>query len=169
MEATTLIARARTGLGKQTPYKSPGSILPLGAATWPTGVTSDCTGFLAWVLRISRKVDHPLYQKVNGGWFETTAIFADGKQATGYFDPITAPKPGAFLVYGDYIGSDGRSHDGHIGLVTETNGRTGIDGVKGVIHCSLGGWRNHGDAIRETDAAIWKARPSLIIWREGVS
>lgn len=170
MDTATLIARARSGLGKKTQYKSPGVSPPLGAASWPaSGAACDCTGFLAWVLRISRKVDHPLYVRVNGGWFETTAIFEDGRQASGYFEPLTKPRPGAFLVYGDYRGSDGQMHDGHIGLVTDANGKPGAAGATQVVHCSFGGWKRHGDAIRETDSAIWQARPSLIVWHVSVT
>ncbi|WP_150287186.1 CHAP domain-containing protein [Rhabdaerophilum calidifontis] len=165
MDASTLLSRARSALGKRTRYQSPGVTPPLQAATWPeSGARCDCSGFLAWCLRISRRVDHPKYVAVNGGWFETTGIHADVNNSWGFFEKLAQPQPGSFLVYPDQNG-----HDGHIGLVSEVKPGSGIDGVAKVIHCSLGGWNQHGDAIRETDAAIWRARPdSLIGWYAGI-
>ncbi len=113
---------------------------------------------MAWCLRISRKVEHPKYHAINGGWFETTAIHADVINSWGYFEQLERPVIGAFLVYPDKNG-----HDGHIGLVTGVNGDNGIHGVTDVIHSSSSGWKKHGDAIRETNADIWKARPDSVI------
>lgn len=165
MDASSLIERARTALNKQTQYKSPGTTPPLAAASWPDeGAKIDCSGFLAWCLRLPRTVDHPKYKSINGGWFETTAIHADVKASWGYFEALSTPKPGAILVYPDKDG-----HDGHIGLVTRTNGKPGLEGVDAIIHCSLGGWKKFGDAIRETDASIWKARADSVIgWYSGL-
>lgn len=165
MKLETLISRARSGLGKSTKYSSPGVMPPLSAVSWPeSGAKCDCSGFLAWCLRISRAIDHPMYKKINGGWFETTGIHADVKSSWGYFDALKTPTIGSFLVYPDKNG-----HDGHIGLVSKINGGAGIAGVDSVIHCSSGGWRKHGDAIRETDASIWKGNSaSLIGWFVGV-
>jgi hypothetical protein len=80
MDVDTVISRALSGLGKKTVYKSPGKMPPFTANEWPLGAENDCSGFLCWCLRFSknRKIDHPLYKKVNGGYFETTGIHADG-------------------------------------------------------------------------------------------
>lgn len=165
MDVATLIARARSGLGKKTQYSSPGVTPPLAANTWPAaGDKSDCSGFLAWCLRISRKIDHPKYVAVNGGWFETTAIQADVGGPWGYFEEMQVPAVGAFVVYPDKDG-----HDGHIGVISAVNGSKGVSGIVKVIHCSNGGWKNHGDAIRETDAAPWAARSDTRIgWYSGI-
>lgn len=76
MDVNTLLTRAASGLGKKTKYKSPGRMPPFAASTWSANIEADCSGFVDWCLRFSqsRKVDHPLYKRVNGGWFETTAI-----------------------------------------------------------------------------------------------
>lgn len=138
MNVAILIDRARSGLGKNTKYSSPGATPPLGAASWPdSGAKMDCSGFLAWCLRISRAVDHPMYKKINGGWFETTGIHADVEHSWGYFEQLDKPAVGSFVVYPDQNG-----HDGHIGLVTDVNGGKGVSGIDKVIHCSSGGGRS---------------------------
>lgn len=174
MESSIAIRRAISGLGKKTVYSSPGRGPKFAAEAFPEGIKLDCSGFIYWCLRFaspvaeSRMVDHPLYKKVNGGWFETTAIHRDGKESTGYFREIE-PVVGSLLVYPDYRGADNRAHDGHIGLVTQIDpSKKGLARVRKIIHCSLGGWRNHGDAIRETGPELWTARSSSIcIWYEG--
>ena len=166
MNVLTLLSRAKSGLGKKTQYVSPGTTPPLGANTWPSSEAKmDCSGFLAWCLRISRQVDHPRYKMINGGWFETTAIHADVANSWGFFEQLDVPVVGGFVVYPDKNG-----HDGHVGVISSANGSKGMAGVDTVLHCSLGGWRNHGDAIRETEPAPWKDRPdSLIGWYTGVT
>ncbi|MFA6964874.1 hypothetical protein [Bosea sp. (in: a-proteobacteria)] len=169
MNASTLILRAKSALEKDVKYKSPGKAPPIEATSWPNSpIATDCSGFLAWCLRISRKIDHPFYNRINGGWFETTAVHADGRASVGYCSQINKPRPGAMLVYPDYLGSDNRMHDGHMGLVVEVNGGSGIDGVTGIVHCSVGNDRN-GSAIQETGPGIWKAKAnSIIVWWDGI-
>jgi hypothetical protein len=170
MNVETLIARARSGVGKRTKYESPGKLPPFGASSWTQGAKNDCSGFVDWCLRFSpsRQVDHPLYKRVNGGWFETTAIYADGLEAVGYFKRLDEAKPGAMLVYPDYIGNDGKSHDGHIGIVLEAH-KAGVQGVKSVIHCSWGQWKSTGDAVQITGPEAWKShKESIIVWFEGL-
>ena len=166
MNTDTLIARARSGLGKKTVYSSPGVTPPLSANTWPaSGAKNDCSGYVAWCLRISRVVDNPKYKQINGGWFETTAIHADMGGSWGIFDGIDTPVVGAFVCYPDKDG-----HDGHIGVITAVTGGKGVAAIQKVIHCSLGGWKNLGDAIQETAPAPWLARSdSLIGWYTGVT
>jgi hypothetical protein len=171
MDVSVLIARARSGLGKKTAYSSPGKMPPFSANAWPHGAKNDCSGFVSWCLRFSesRKVEHPLYKKVNGGWFETTAIHWDGLEASGYFTRRETATPGALLVYPDSVDSQGQSHDGHIGIVLSASG-PGVAGVTEVIHCSLGGFKQHQDAIQVTDAKVWTTKSdSLIVWLEGVN
>lgn len=165
MNVTTLIQRAQSGLGKNTRYSSPGTTPPLSANSWPSsGGKIDCSGFLAWCLRVSRVVSHPRYVAINGGWFETTAIHADVASSWGFFEGLKTPVVGAFVVYPDQGGNQG-----HIGVITAVNGGAGVAGIDRVIHCSYSGWANHGDAIRETAPTPWASQPkSLIGWHTSV-
>lgn len=170
MDVKTIVNRALSGVGKGTKYESPGKMPSFAAASWPPDARNDCSGFVDWCLRFSesRKVDHPLYRKINGGWFETTAIYADGKEATGFFRPLDAPEVGALLVYPDYRGADGKMHDGHIGVVVEASGN-GVSGATQVAHCSLRNYVKHGDAVQLTGPDPWLAHSeSIIIWFEGL-
>lgn len=171
------MTRAFSGLNKNTEYKSPGVMPSFGASSWSPNIKADCSGFVDWCLRFSpdRKVHHPLYNRVNGdhntdyGWFETTAIHRDGIESVGFFSKLETPKVGALLVYPDYRGSDGRNHDGHIGIITRVNGN-GIKGVEKIIHCSLGSWNRLGDAIQVTGPEPWLLHSnSIIVWLEGLT
>lgn len=166
MNTDTIIARALSGVGKKTIYSSPGKMPALAASEWPMNAANDCSGFLCWVLRFSknRKIDHPLYKKVNGGYFETTGIHADGLHSTGFFTKIDDPIPGALLVYPDYKDVSGKRRDGHIGLVVESSG-PGVSGAIKVVHCSLGNYRTKKDAIQVTGPDAWlKHSSSIIVW-----
>lgn len=171
MNVSTVVARATSGVGKSTAYASPGRMPSLDAATWPGKARTDCSGFVAWCLRmgVNRRVDHPFYRKVNGGWFETTAVHADGLASVGYFSKIDAARPGALLVYPDYIGADGARHDGHMGIVIDANG-PGVEGVNHVVHCSLSASEHMHDAIQVTDAGPWRrSGSSIIVWLDGLN
>lgn len=170
MKVSVFLNRALSGVGKSTKYESPGKMPAFSANSWPLGAANDCSGFVDWCLRFSpdRRVDHPLYEKINGGWFETTTIHADGLSDVGYFSRVDVVVPGCLLVYPDYKGSDGKWHDGHVGVVINSNGPE-ISDVTEVVHCSLGSWKNHGDAIRETGPQIWEARAdSIAVWFDGL-
>ena len=171
MNVTTLLARARSGLGKHTRYASPGHMPDFAASAWPADGDCDCSGFVDWCLRAfpGRRVHHPLYEQVNGGWFETTAIHRDGLASTGYFTKLDRARPGALVVYPDYKDASGTSHDGHVGIVTATSDVDGIAGVTEVIHCSLGGWKNHQEAIRATPPVAWAGHAnSIVVWLDGL-
>lgn len=178
MEIETLLGRARSGLGKATRYDSPGVMPGFGASTWPhEGACNDCSGFVLWCLRFpssdpaSRRVNHPLYTRLNGGWFETGTIYADAGAPVGYFRRIADAVPGALLAYPDQVAEDGATTDGHAGIVVEAAAnRQGVAAATRVVHCSLTNWRETGDAIRETDARVFLRRPdTLVLWFEGVA
>ncbi len=167
MKVSVFLARACSALQKKTVYESPGVMPSFAATNWPNSARNDCSGFVDWCLRFAedRRVNHPLYIKVNGGWFETTAIHADGNNPTGYFSQIDTPRPGAMLVYPDYVDIDQKKQDGHIGIVVETDGGAGIEAVKKVIHCSEALWQHNGDAIQITRPDKWLEHAnSIIIW-----
>ncbi|NOT87455.1 MAG: CHAP domain-containing protein [Lysobacter sp.] len=162
----TLVGRALSAVNSETVYTLQNKVNPkLAAERWPeSGMRTDCSSFVAWCLRISVKVSHPLYVKVNGGWFETTAVYKDGIHQTGFFSAVEQARPGSLLVYGDQSGKEG-----HIGIVVEVDG-PGVAGVRKVVHCSSGNYKKHGRAIRMSNAAVWiKNDKTIIVDYEGFS
>jgi hypothetical protein len=156
------IDRARSALGKKTEYKLGKGGMNPKLATPSVKNQCDCTGFLAWAFGISRHLkDNPYYIQLNGGWFETTAIFKDVNSPNGIFTRLDAPRVGAIAVYGDSGGSQG-----HIGLITEVSGGK----VKKVIHCSLSAWNNQKDSIQENSAKALTDNPAVNYgWFSGYS
>jgi hypothetical protein len=155
------IDRARTALGKKTEYKlGKGGYKPDLKTPAPAG-KCDCTGFLAWAFGISRELDNPYYKQLNGGWFETSAIYKDIQSPYGIFSQLDKPQVGAVAVYGDSGG-----HEGHIGLITEVkNGK-----VQKVIHCSCSAWKDDGDAIAENAIKALTDNPAVRYgWFSGYS
>ena len=170
MKAETIVARARSALGRKTRYESPGVSPDLAASSWPvSGAHTDCSGFVAWCMRMPRAIDHPFYKKVNGGWFETSGIYADGLASVGFFTELDKPRVGSLLVYPDSKSASGKIHQGHIGIVSSVApSGSGVTAVEKVIHCSAGGWKRSKDAIQETTPVAWLANPkSIIVWLDG--
>lgn len=155
----TVVARAMSGVGSQTAYALKNKVNPpLSAEAWPEdGMRTDCSSFVAWCLRMSSKVNHPLYIKQNGGWFETSAVFKDGLHQTGYFSSVATARAGSLLVYPDKQGSQG-----HIGIVVSAEG-PGVAGVSKVVHCSSGSFKKTGKAIAVTGPQAWIDREETII------
>lgn len=159
MSRDVVVERALSGVGTSTAYtlvnpRSP----PLALERWPSmGISTDCSGYVAWCLRMSRKVQHPLYKKVNSGWFETTAIYKDGQTETGFFSPAAKVMPGCLVVYPDKGGTQG-----HIGIVVSGEG-AGLDGIAEVVHCSSGNYKKSGKAIMRTDARVWQKRADSLV------
>lgn len=155
----TVVDRALSAVDSDTAYTLEDKINPkLAAEHWPpSGMRTDCSSFVAWCLRLSSKVPHPLYVKVNGGWFETRTVYEDGLRETGFFSKATQAQPGSLLVYGDHDGKQG-----HMGIVVRADG-PGIAGVREVVHCSRGNFNKNGRAIQRTDAAVWMANAATII------
>ena len=52
MDSATAITRARSGLGKKTEYKSPGTMPSFAAATIPSNGKLDCSGFVYLFLSV---------------------------------------------------------------------------------------------------------------------
>jgi cell wall-associated NlpC family hydrolase len=145
MKRSVVVARAKAVIGLPTIYE-----LGKGGftASKPTpGSKCDCSGFVAWVLGVSRKTNNPYYKNQNGGWFETSAVFKDATNTMGMVDKveINAVKPGDLVVW-----PDGGGRQGHIGIVSVVEGLP-----KMVIHCSTGNYRKTGDAIQETPVDIF--------------
>jgi hypothetical protein len=164
MLASVMLERARGCLNRETVYKLGKGNFSNKNPQLEIGKECDCSGFVAFCMMFNRKTDHPMYVKVNGGWFDTTAIHHDLENSQGFFDPLTTAKPGAIVVYPDANG-----HQGHIGIVVEASG-SGVKGITKVIHCSSGNFKSNGDAIRITPPAVFVARKdSLIGWYGGLS
>lgn len=154
-----VVARALFAVNTDTIYAMKDKVNPpLSAEAWPkSGMKTDCSSFVAWCLRRPSKEQHPLYVKANGGWFETSAVYKDGIEQTGFFSSVETAQPGSLLVYPDRNGKQG-----HIGLVVKVNG-PGIQGVSKVAHCSSGAFKKTGKAIALTEPTAWLARADSII------
>jgi len=125
-----------------------------GLPTPAAGGKCDCTGFVAWCLGFSRKLNDRFYVDFNGGWFETTAVWTDVSLNVGIMEP-SGKKPGAVLVYPDANG-----HQGHVGLL--------IDATH-VVHCSSSNDATFGDAIQITPLTVFnKNKDTRVGWLYGL-
>ena len=158
-----VLERARQILGKKIKYDlGAGGMLPTMASPANLKNACDCSGFVSWCFGMSRKTEHPLYVKFNGGWINTDAMVHDAKKQTGFFRQLSSPKVGCIVVF---PGPPLR-RIGHVGLVTEVDD-TGTVATE-VIHCSSGNFRNFGDAIRETSLGVFQKPDTIFAWYEGV-
>lgn len=77
----------------------------------------DCSGFVAWVLQMSRR------PKIGRWWWiETTNVWNDATKSMRVFQRIGGPRPGCIVVYPDSVNSEG-----HIGIVSGIAPLTVID------------------------------------------
>lgn len=144
-----IVAKARSVIGKKIIYK-------LGAGGMdekyqlPTrDGKCDCSGFVCWVLGLSRKTKIPFYQP--GGWIYTDSMVEDINRNAGIFDRLAIPEVGCIVVYG------AGKKIGHVGIVSEVeNGK-----MKKVIHCSSGNYASFGDAIQETSPRVFERADAL--------
>ena len=144
VNAGELVLRAQSVIGSAIRYKlGGGGMYPTDALPSRNGYC-DCSGFVCWVLGLSRKTELPFYMKF-GGWIYTDAIVSDVESPSGIFEKISTPEPGCIVVYGA-----GRAI-GHVGIVSEV--KAGV--MKRVIHCSSGNSRNFGTAIQETSPVVF--------------
>lgn len=161
MTLQDVVDRARSAIGRGIRYKlGTGGFHPDDDTPSRSGVC-DCSGFVAWCLRMSRRIapDSPWYEyyrEYNGGWVETSALVRDAEAPFGFVDRVAweDAEPGMLLVYGDSKGRSGETHQGHVGIVSAINGR----GPEMAIHCSRGNDTSFGDAIHETGIKLWVSR-----------
>jgi len=137
----------RYGLGK-------GGMNP-GSPTPASNGLCDCSGFVAWSLGFSRKINERFYVRFNNGWFETTAVWTDIASPVGILEEIDKPRAGAVVVYPDRDG-----HQGHIGIL--------VDDDK-VVHCSMGNDRAFGNAIQVTNTDVFNKPIARYGWLHGLS
>lgn len=145
-DLTRYLHRARSAVGLGTAYRlGRGGFKP--TALW-IDRSSDCSGFVAWVLGLSRvpKLSRPW-------WIETTAIHKDATGKRRVFERILEPTPGCVVVYPDLNGTQG-----HVGIVASVSPLT-------VVDCSSGSYRRTGDAIREHGGEAFERRRDSIFVR----
>jgi cell wall-associated NlpC family hydrolase len=121
----------------------------------------DCSGFVLWVLKISRHQPTLQFLQRDLGhcWLNTDGIICDARNPAGFFyaiPPTSSPLPADIIIYpGNFyarqIGWKGKGpRIGHVGILT---------GADKVIHCSSGNMRTYGDAIAVTDLSVFHAVP----------
>jgi hypothetical protein len=161
MSNSEIIARARSVIGKGCRYGlGKGGMSPSAVVPWDGAMLCDCSGFIAWVLGVSRHLDHPWYKKQNGGWLETTAIVRDCATPYGFFTQVATVEAlaGDLIVYGDIKKTDDTTRQGHVGLISEV----GATGPARAVHCSKGNERRTGDAIFESPVGFWLAAGGIV-------
>lgn len=158
------VGRARSAAGHGCLYGlGCGGMHPENGFPWNMDMHCDCSGFVSWALGVSRLVGpkHPLYGVFPGAWLETSAIHADASAASpGAFlsIPWEQARPSDLIVYPDYKEAQQR-HQGHVGMVATVDDA----GPLSIVHCSMGNWHEHGDAIVETPVApFWRLREAVI-------
>jgi hypothetical protein len=122
----------------------------------------DCSGFVAWVIGISRKP-----KTTRPFWVETSAICHDANNAKRAFVKIDKPVPGCIVSYPDRAG-----REGHTAIVTGSAFNTdgSVASISGV-DCSSGQSRRLGQAITERDLSFFLTRPGVtfMVLREDLS
>ena len=185
MNVVNVLARARSQIGLPTTYRmGGGKITPVGSDCRDESKSADCSAFICWVLGFRKWQAESIWymNELNDGWYSTDGMWLDARRSFGFFEELAFPLPGAIVVYPAHRGRMGLPSTpgpkvGHVGIVTEVSrrpntraGRAGLlddveyvpTAAKKVVHCSGGNFRGWGDAIRETDAAVWKRRRSTI-------
>lgn len=149
-DSPALIERARSVVKTPILYKLGfGGMFPADNIPTKDGLC-DCSGFVCWVLKLSRQTTIPFYKQF-GGWIFTDSMVADVNSSAGIFEKLNLPEPGCMVVFG------AGNKIGHVGIVSEVANGT----MKKVIHCSSGNSKNLGAAIQETTPAVFN-RPDTV-------
>lgn len=168
-----IVRRAKSAMGHDTIYalgtggRKPGAVLP-----YDTARRCDCSGFAAWTCELDRyQPGNPVLKEINGGWLSTDGIIRLARASGGLFELIEIPDPGDIVVYGDSR-KDGMKRQGHVGIVvsvpwgedpTHPVFSPGIWELIRVVHCSSGNYKRTGDAIQETDAALFGRAKAIFV------
>lgn len=161
-----LLARTRSQIGLKTKYLLGGGVFKANRHSCQDASGScDCSAFACWALGVDKQGSYPYLvgpgQPVQPGnqWYGTDNIVNDAVHlAVGLFQKVDAPAPGALIVFPSQKAAGGKSTPGHVGIVTEVR----ADGSLRVVHCSSRNFKAKGDAIQETDDAVFKGRNGLI-------
>jgi hypothetical protein len=144
-----VVVRARRVSGKGCQYVlGAGGMHPESTVPWNQEMACDCSGFAMWCLGLSRKQGDL--------WYGTDEIVHD---ATHESEPLFMEVSWVDVLPGDLLvwpGSEG--HHGHVGVVSTINPH----GPDTVVHCSLGNFKNTGDAIRETPPELFMVRQAIV-------
>ena len=139
-----LVLRARSVVNSSLLYKfGSGGMFPKDSIP-SRDKFCDCSGFVCWVLHLSRKTDIPFYKQF-GGWIFTDSMEDDVHRSSGIFEKLQFPEPGCIVVYGS------GKKIGHVGLVSEVSENV----MKRVIHCSRGNSNKFHSAIQETAPTVF--------------
>ena len=150
IDHSTLVAKARSAINQKIRYKLGSGGIDPDLALPTANKLCDCSGFVCWVLGISRQSKIPYYKKF-GGWIYTDSMEADIKDSAGIFERLTTPEPGCIVVFG------AGNKIGHVGIVSEVaSGK-----MAKVIHCSSGNDRNFQDSIQETAPTVFNRADAL--------
>lgn len=117
----------------------------------------DCSCYTAWIMKVSKQTTLPGFVKFNGGWLNTDGIVNDALRNNELFYILKKPKVGCFPVFPARSGSH---LIGHIGFATQCID----DKITKIMHCSSGNYRNQGDAILETSAAVFNIKETKFVW-----
>ena len=143
--AANRFKRARSAVGQHTVYQlGKGGYRP---EDMHPGKHCDCSGFISWVIGLSRKHIFGRHQ-----WISTSDIHADATEHQHLFKKIPAPEPGCLVVYPDKGG-----RQGHVAIVTGKKG-TELWGVD----CASSSSRVTGDAILERSLEFFRRRSDMI-------
>src|SRR5262245_26298751 len=162
MTVKEFLARVSSQVGQNTIYGL-GRGTTLGPSPRDETGACDCSAFVCWCLDIRKhQTQFAWLVRLNGGWFNTDGIWWDAtKEATGFFEQIDAPKPGAIVVFPGKATSDVAGPKiGHIGVITSV----AANGTFRVVHCSAGNFRQTGDAIRETAPTMFTPASTVFAW-----
>lgn len=133
------LARARSAVDQGITYKlGKGGVFPNAKLPSNPFKQCDCSGFVAWVLGISR-VPKPSRR----WWIETTNIYRDAIGPQTVFARIPEPVPGCVVVFPDREG-----HEGHVGIVSQSYPLR-------VVDCGSPGITERGGGYFERNHAIY--------------
>ena len=150
------VARAHSACGNGAKYGlGAGGMNPERAVPWNDHMQCDCSGFVMWALGLSRRQ--------GGIWYDTTRVKLDAIDGGALFRAVEwkAAQPGDLLVYGDHRDHDGVERQGHVAMVSLVK----EEGPVLMVHCSLGNWTRHSDAIREDGVGLFLNHPDAVVAR----
>lgn len=146
--------RALTGPGKTTTYRMDSVPPHPDLEDWPGGIKADCSGFVAWCMRLNR---YP--PQLRGEQLSTRSIYQDAIKTDGnlFFSKVASPIPEGIVVYPDYMDLAGAKHVGHVALIAAVRGRFDYD----IVDCSESGGKA-GDAVARAMDAKFETHRALV-------
>lgn len=143
MNLNRYLNRARSAIGHGIDYGlGKGGMNPKGSLPDDGSGKCDCSGFVAWVLGISRKP-----KITRRWWIETTQIYRDAVGPQKVFKRIAKAEPGCLIVFPDVNGKEG-----HVGIVASVN--SAGDALT-VVDCARNGITEQTDKYFERNHAIY--------------